>query len=127
MLVGWGSGRCIDVTDAQSGSAASGTRLQIWGCAGSSNQRWSFQSDGTVRSLGKCMTVAGNSTASGAAIQLATCNGGPGQQFYLAGAGDLVNRAADRCVDVLDKGTADGTKLQLWTCAGTSNQKWSKA
>ncbi|MEU3186040.1 ricin-type beta-trefoil lectin domain protein [Streptomyces sp. NPDC006923] len=127
LLVGAASGRCIDVTDSQNGKGRSGTRLQIWTCSPQDNQKWSFQSDGTVRSLGMCMNVAGGSTQSGAAIQLATCNGGPGQQFYLAAAGDLVNRAADKCVDVLDKGTASGTKLQLWTCKGSSNQKWRTA
>ncbi|MDX3850177.1 ricin-type beta-trefoil lectin domain protein [Streptomyces sp. AK02-01A] len=125
-LVGAASGRCIDVTDSQNGVGRSGTRLQIWTCSPQDNQKWSFRSDGTVRSLGMCMNVAGGSTQSGAAIQLATCNGGPGQQFYLAAAGDLVNRAADKCVDVLDKGTASGTALQLWTCKGSSNQKWRK-
>ncbi|MFJ1596194.1 ricin-type beta-trefoil lectin domain protein [Streptomyces sp. NPDC088261] len=127
-LVGVASGRCIDVTDSLDGKGRSGTRLQLWDCnpTKQANQAWSFRSDGTIRSMGLCMTVAGNSKSSGAAIQLATCDGGPGQQFYLAGPGDLVNSSADKCVDVLDKGTAAGTKLQLWTCKGTSNQKWYK-
>jgi hypothetical protein len=120
-VVGYGSGKCIDVTD---GRKAAGTPLQIWSCSGAAWQKWDFQSDGTVRSLGLCMEVAGGSTADGAPIQLATCNGGSAQQFVLNNAHDLVNQKADKCVDAKDKGTGNGVRLQLWQCGGTSNQKW---
>ncbi|SDM13270.1 Ricin-type beta-trefoil lectin domain-containing protein [Nonomuraea maritima] len=121
MVVGNGSGKCIDVTDK---NKAAGTPLQIWGCGGAANQRWEFRSDGTVRSLGMCMEVAGGSTADGARIQIGACNGGPAQRFVLNAANDLVNQAADKCVDVTDQATGDGARLQLWSCGGTSNQKW---
>jgi hypothetical protein len=101
-----------------------GSPLQLWDCAGSANQEWEFRDDGTVRSLGLCMDVAGGSTDDGAVIQLARCSGNPAQQFGLSSAGDLVNPQADKCVDAKDNGTGNGTKLQLWTCAGTANQKW---
>jgi hypothetical protein len=121
-LIGTGSGRCIDVTN----SGGDGTRLQIRDCAGAANQKWVFQSDGTIRSLGLCMDLAWGNTADGTAIQVANCSGNRAQLFYLSTAGDLVSALADKCVDVTDNGTANGTKLQLWTCAGTANQKWRK-
>ncbi|MGI5458361.1 ricin-type beta-trefoil lectin domain protein [Streptomyces sp. CA-249302] len=124
LIIGTGSNRCIDVTDAQKGVGKDGTQLQIWDCAGSANQKWDFRGDGTVRSLGMCMDVAWGSSDDGAHIQLARCSGNPAQQFVLSQAGDLVNPQANKCVDVKDNGTANGTKLQLWTCAGTPNQKW---
>ncbi|MFD3455404.1 ricin-type beta-trefoil lectin domain protein [Streptomyces sp. NPDC058691] len=123
-LIGSASGRCIDVTDATGGTAKDGTPLQIWNCDGMANQKWVFASDGSLRAMGLCMDVAWGSTANGAVIQLATCRGNGAQQFYLSGAGDLVNRQADKCVDVVDNGTGAGTRLQLWTCLGSANQKW---
>ncbi|MFD5426755.1 ricin-type beta-trefoil lectin domain protein [Streptomyces sp. NPDC127084] len=124
VIIGEGSDRCIDVTDAQDGGYPDGTQLQIWSCAGSANQKWEFRDDGTIRSLGLCMDVANGSREAGAAIQLARCSGNPAQTFVLSQAGDLVNPQADMCVDAFDQGTVDGTKLVLWTCNGQSNQKW---
>lgn len=121
-LIGTGSGRCIDVTNA----GGDGTRLEILDCSGAAKQKWVFQSDGTIRSLGLCMDLAWGNTANGTAIQVANCSGNRAQLFYLSSAGDLVSALADKCVDVTDNGTGNGTKLQLWTCSGTANQKWHK-
>ncbi|MER6085277.1 RICIN domain-containing protein [Streptomyces sp. NPDC001833] len=121
-LVGTGSGRCIDVTNA----GGDGTRLEILDCSGAAKQKWVFQSDGTIRSLGLCMDLAWANTANGTAVQVAKCSGNRAQLFYLSAQGDLVSALADKCVDVTDNGTANGTKLQLWTCSGTPNQKWHK-
>ena len=122
-LVGTGSGRCVDVT----GAGGDGTRLEILDCSGAAKQKWVFQSDGTIRSLGLCMDLAWGNTANGTAIQVAKCSGNRAQLFYLSAQGDLVSALADKCVDVTDNATANGTKLQLWTCSGTPNQKWHKS
>ncbi|MFF7985859.1 ricin-type beta-trefoil lectin domain protein [Streptomyces sp. NPDC007901] len=121
-LRGAGSGRCIDVTD---GSTADQTPLQIWDCGGVDWQKWTFFADGTVRSLGTCMTVAGGSRDDGAAIRLAGCDGSGAQRFRLTAANDLVNVQADKCVDVTDVRSDNGARLQLWGCSGGGNQKWS--
>jgi hypothetical protein len=73
------------------------------------------------------MDVAWGSSANGTAIQLATCNGGPAQQFTLNAALDLVNPQTNKCVDVKDQQTANGTRLQLWECSGRDNQKWTSS
>ncbi|WP_309500711.1 RICIN domain-containing protein [Streptomyces shenzhenensis] len=121
-LIGTGSGRCIDVTNA----GGDGTRLELLDCSGAAKQKWVFQSDGTIRSLGLCMDLAWGNTANGTAIQVAKCSGNRAQLFYLSAQGDLVSAQADKCVDATDSGTGNGTKLQLWTCSGTPNQKWHK-
>ncbi|MGC4983034.1 ricin-type beta-trefoil lectin domain protein [Streptomyces sp. DT193] len=120
-LVGSASDRCADVTD---GTAGADTPIQIWDCTGAKWQRWSFYSDGTVRSLGLCMEVASASVNDGAAIRLANCDADAGQRFRLNSAGDLVNIRADKCVDVKDQEADNGARLQLWTCTGAQNQKW---
>ncbi|NMO54017.1 RICIN domain-containing protein [Actinoplanes sp. TBRC 11911] len=121
-IIGYGSGKCVDVTD---GAFASNPQLQIWSCTDGPNQQWTFYSDRTVRAGNRCLTIAGGSTANGAHVLLSSCSSGSAaQQFTLNSAHDLVNTHADKCVDVVDQSTADGAKLQLWACGGTSNQKW---
>ncbi|MFC5267993.1 ricin-type beta-trefoil lectin domain protein [Kribbella qitaiheensis] len=125
LVQNYGSNRCVDVKDAQSGLGKDGTPLQLWDCARSSNQLWSFNSDGTVRSLGLCMDLAWASTDENTQIQLVNCNGGWAQKFTLNAAHDLVNPTADKCVTAVS--TGNGARLVLRSCAGTSNQKWRKA
>jgi hypothetical protein len=120
-LVGAQSGRCIDVTG---GHPNDGTHLQIWDCNHELWQQWTFEQDGTLRSMGMCMDVAWGSHQNGAVIQLVNCNGNVAQQFRLSPAGDLVNTGANKCVDVVDQQTRNGTALQLWDCNGQANQKW---
>ncbi|MFJ8648601.1 ThuA domain-containing protein [Streptomyces sp. NPDC093546] len=71
---------------------------------------------------GKCLDVAGGSSADGTQAQLWSCNGSAGQKWTLPGDGTV--RALSKCLDVSGGGSADGTKIQLWTCNGTGAQKW---
>ncbi|WP_275539753.1 RICIN domain-containing protein [Streptomyces hyaluromycini] len=123
-IVGYASSKCVEVS-AHAG--ADGSPLRLWGCDGDAWQKWVFKSDGSVRSMGLCLDIANASQDNGAAIQLATCNGGWAQKFNLNSSHDLVNSVIGKCVDAKDSGTANGTRLQLWDCAGTSNQKWRLA
>jgi hypothetical protein len=123
-LQGYGSNRCIDVTNSRNGVGADGTPLQLWDCARSANQLWSFPSDGTVRSLGLCMDLARASTNENTTVQLVNCNGGWTQKFTLSAAHDLVNPTVGKCVTAVS--SANGARLVLRSCAGTANQKWHK-
>jgi beta-glucanase (GH16 family) len=118
------NGRCIDIPGA---NPVDGARLQMYDCNGTDAQKWTFNSDGTLRAMGKCMDPAGGALSNGTPIQLVTCNGNPVQRFTLSGAGDLVNLSANRCVDIKDWNSANGAQLQLYDCSGGSNQKWTKA
>ncbi|MGW4879220.1 glycoside hydrolase family 19 protein, partial [Streptomyces sp. NPDC004262] len=71
---------------------------------------------------GKCVDVAGASSANGAAVQLYDCNGTGAQSWSNNGDGTL--RALGKCLDVVDRGTADGAAVQLWDCSGGANQQW---
>jgi hypothetical protein len=116
--------KCIDIPGA---NPVDGARLQMWDCNGSAAQKWTFNSDGTVRAMGKCMDPAGGALTNGTPIQLVTCNGNPVQRFTLSGAGDLVNVSADKCVDIAGVNSANGAQLHLWDCVGAANQKWTRA
>jgi beta-glucanase (GH16 family) len=72
---------------------------------------------------GKCVDVAGASSANGAAVQLYDCNGTTAQSWTVGTDGTI--RALGKCLDVAAAGTADGSKVQLYDCNGTNAQKWT--
>jgi hypothetical protein len=71
---------------------------------------------------GKCVDVAGASSADGTAVQLYDCNGSAAQSWTVGSDGTL--RALGKCLDVTGQGTANGTKLQVWECNGSGAQQW---
>jgi chitinase len=78
---------------------------------------------GTITGIGgKCIDVAGASTADGAAVQLYTCNGTTAQKWTVA-SGTV--KALGKCMDVTAASTANGAKVQLYTCNGTGAQSWT--
>jgi glucosylceramidase len=72
---------------------------------------------------GKCVDVAGASSANGAAVQLYGCNG-TGAQTWTAGT-DGTLRALGKCMDVTAASTANGATVQLYDCNATNAQKWT--
>ncbi|MFG3059740.1 RICIN domain-containing protein [Streptomyces sp. NPDC048231] len=116
------AGKCVDVAGA---NPANGTAVQLYDCNGTTAQKWTVGSDGTVRALGKCLDVVGNGTADGSKVQLWDCTGGPNQKWTVTGARDIVNPQANKCLDVTDNNSANGTRLQIWSCSGGANQKWT--
>ncbi|VVJ15460.1 Uncharacterised protein [Amycolatopsis camponoti] len=78
---------------------------------------------GTITGYGgKCVDVAGASTANGTTVDLYTCNG-TGAQQWTASSGTL--RALGKCLDVASAGTANGSRVQLYDCNGTGAQQWT--
>jgi serine/threonine protein kinase len=116
-LVVAASGKCLS-----SGAGTEGTQLFQATCDGSAAQRWQTGSGGTLRSSGKCMTVAGGATDDRTEIQLAGCNGTGSQRFHLAGT-QLMADQSHKCVDIF--GGASGTGAVLWECNGRDNQTWT--
>lgn len=75
---------------------------------------------------GMCMNDAGNSGASGAAVQVRKCDGSASQNWlYLpsgAPGGVGTVRIHGKCLNA--QGTANGSKLILYTCDGHASQAW---
>jgi hypothetical protein len=78
---------------------------------------------------GLCLDNAGPGAASGAGIQVASCNGSASQQWtYLPdrvpdGAGALT--IGGKCLDIGQAGTAQASDLRLRPCTGRANQDWT--
>jgi beta-glucanase (GH16 family) len=71
---------------------------------------------------GKCVDVAGASSANGTAVQMYDCNGTAAQQWTVGSDGTI--RALGKCLDVSGGSTADGALLQLYDCNGTGAQRF---
>ncbi|MEU8383379.1 family 16 glycosylhydrolase, partial [Streptosporangium sp. NPDC048865] len=65
---------------------------------------------------GKCVDVAGASSANGTPVQLYDCNGTAAQQWTLGTDGTV--RALGKCLDVTAASTANGAQIQLYDCNG---------
>ncbi|MFF1630667.1 ricin-type beta-trefoil lectin domain protein, partial [Streptomyces sp. NPDC058272] len=78
-LVVYGN-KCLD---AYNSGTANGTKVVLWDCNGGTNQKWTFNSGGTLTNnvSGLCLDAINNGTANGTLIDLWTCNGGTNQQW----------------------------------------------
>jgi hypothetical protein len=109
-------GLCLDLSG---GSTADGARVQVSTCGGSSTQRWTIATDGTVQVAGKCAQAASDGS-----VQLATC-GGSATQWRAGSARSLVNTATGRCLTDPAGGARSGSAVTVTTCTGATNQAWS--
>ncbi|MFE2448971.1 non-reducing end alpha-L-arabinofuranosidase family hydrolase [Streptomyces sp. NPDC021218] len=122
-LRGGGSGRCLDVPNA---NQTDGTSLQLWDCSSGTNQQWTRTDSNQLTVYGnKCLDVPGHATTAGTRVQIWTCSGGANQQWRVNSDGTIVGVESGLCLDVSGGGTVNGTAVQIWTCNGGSNQKWT--
>jgi GH43 family beta-xylosidase len=82
----------------------------------------------TNRNSGKCLDVAGSSSADGANVLQYTCNGRTNQRWRLEDLGDdthrLVNVATGKVLDTADCSTADGADLRQWSWLNNTCQRF---
>lgn len=115
-----GSGKCLDDPGSKT---ANGTVIDLSTCTGKSNQSWTTVQDGTLRVLGKCLGVVGDSKSSGARLQLVSCNSGDGGQLWQAATdSQLLNPQSGKCIDVPVASAANGTKPVIEPCANSTSQ-----
>ena len=128
----WG-GQCLD--GDRGGIPNNGTRVQLWGCNGWTNQTWVMTQ---VSSMpigyyyiqngygGQCLDGdRGAIPNNGARAQLWGCNGWTNQMWRWTGS-RFVNYYGGQCLDG-DRGAIpnNGARVQLWACNGWSNQGWT--
>jgi hypothetical protein len=119
------AGRCLD---DRSGLTTNGNPVQIYTCNGTSSQSWTYWPGGKpggagiVRILGECLDA--NGTASGSTAVLWTCDGRAGEQWSLAGFGQLLNPAAGRCLAGSASGVS-GAQVTIADCTAEADQSWT--
>jgi glucosylceramidase len=95
----------------------------VWAGAGSAGSGGGPNRTGQIVGYGgKCVDVAGASSANGTAVQLYGCNG-TGAQSWTVGTDGTV-RSLGKCLDVAAASSANGTKVQIYDCNGTAAQQW---
>jgi hypothetical protein len=121
--VGPGS-KCIDVAADDTGG--NGTAVQLWDCQSYAvDQHWFHNSNGSLRTLGRCLDINGNGTANGTQVELWDCNGIGGQVWQQQADGSLRNPQSGRCLDSPNGTTANGARLQIWDCNSSAAQKFA--
>jgi non-reducing end alpha-L-arabinofuranosidase len=115
---------CVDVAGDDTGG--DGTPVQLWDCQSYAvDQHWTHNSDNSISTLGRCLDIIGNGTASGTQVELWDCDGVGGQNWVQQADGSLRNPQSGRYLDSPGGATGNGTRLQIWDCNGTAAQKFS--
>ncbi|MFJ4090521.1 RICIN domain-containing protein [Kitasatospora sp. NPDC089913] len=124
------SGQCLDA-DANNGG--NGTKVQVWGCNGSTQQEWISWSDYSIESVrfpGMCLDADTNGNGgNGTRVQLWQCNGATQQKWFVR-ANDVAiynSRYNNGYNTVLDRDTnvsGNGAQAQLWQKNYQSQQWW---
>ncbi|GAB1511022.1 ricin-type beta-trefoil lectin domain protein [Actinophytocola sp. KF-1] len=119
-LRGESSGRCLDVTGANS---ANGTQLILWDCHAGANQQFT-RNNQALQVLGKCLDAPPNA-APGTRVQIWDCHGGTNQQWNVNDNGTITNVQTGLCLNAT--GTANNATVTVATCNNTAGQRWAKA
>ncbi|XVV16053.1 ricin-type beta-trefoil lectin domain protein [Actinoplanes sp. CA-131856] len=120
------AGKCLSAN-----GTADGTKTQAVTCDGSSAQKWTVSTNGTVVSglSGKCLDATGPSSANGTALQVWACAASD-NQIWSVPSGKPTNTISgygSKCAEVAGGTTANGTQIQLNTCGTGSAQQWTVA
>jgi hypothetical protein len=94
-----------------------GSPVQVAGCDGGAGQRWTLETDGTLRVIGRCAQ-----SASDQAVRIVGCDDRSAAQWRRGPRGSLVNLGADGCLT--DPGRS-GVTTRVAACAGAASQRWS--
>jgi len=122
-IVGGQSGRCVDVPNF---TTTNGTQVQLWDCAGGTNQRWTYTANKQLTVYGnKCLDAFGAGTTNGTVVAIWDCHGGLNQQWNVNSNGTITSVQSGLCMDANGAATANGTRIILWSCNGGANQLWS--
>jgi hypothetical protein len=115
-------GKCLD---ANGGSSANGTKVQLWTCDGSPAQQWTLSNGQILGPGGACLDVTGNTSTSGTPVELWGCWGGPNQQWSYDATTREITGIGGKCLDVTGGNSADGTQVIIWDCWDGPNQQWT--
>jgi hypothetical protein len=124
---------CVDVAY---GKMTNGTSVGAFPCHNGINQKWIYSNgqflgigsnESAVGGTNKCLSVAGNSSASGALVELHTCESGNTSQLWQAtGNGSqsiIVNIGSGKCLDSQGQ-IGSNLHLIINTCNGSAGQTW---
>lgn len=112
-------GKCLDVP---AGQFKVGARLQTWDCNDKPAQTFAFDALNGRLSIGGFCVQSGNAEQ----LQLAACNGSPGQAWKTAANGKFVRLVGlnDLCADIANASKDNKAAVGTFKCHGGANQSW---
>jgi ricin-type beta-trefoil lectin protein/F5/8 type C domain-containing protein/cellulase (glycosyl hydrolase family 5) len=116
-----GSNTCLDVPNS---SQANDVQLQVAGCVGATNQRFTRQANGsiTVYNGTKCLDAFGSGKTNNTRVVIHDCLGGNNQNWRLFSDGTIRGADSRLC---LDADPSNAQNVRLWSCGSGTNQKWT--
>ncbi|GAA2580964.1 hypothetical protein GCM10010399_08420 [Dactylosporangium fulvum] len=116
-----GSNTCLDVPNS---SQTNDVQLQVAGCVGATNQRWTRQANQsiTVYNGTKCLDALGFGKTNGTRVVIHDCLGGNNQKWRLFSDGTIRGVDSHLC---LDADPSNAQNVRLWSCGSGTNQKWT--
>ena len=112
---------CVDVRNGQDND---GNPIQPWPCGQQSNQQWTFHTDGTIRSLGKCITTYGYSAGSYVMIYDYDMAVPDATNWAFSTNGSITNPRSGLVLTA--QSAAQGTTLTVKTNIHAARQGWSR-
>lgn len=103
-------GYCLD------GGAGSGKPVQIVSCQGDAAELWTWQPNGEVTESGHCLQVTGGSNATGALLELTTCDAAAQQRFAYQADSTIYAAKSGKCLAAEGSTVGSGDDAGLASC-----------
>jgi hypothetical protein len=118
--------KCMDVNGSGS---SNGTKIQVWSCGGTSNQRFVYTAEGQLRPQHAnlyCTDINGGSAGNGKLIHLWDCDGGSSEKWLINTDGSFKSSNNQAyCLDAASGSTTNGAQFVTKSCSGASSQKFT--
>jgi hypothetical protein len=117
---------CLDV---YAWNKSTGAQTVAWDCHGGTNQQWSIDNLGRIKSVhsDKCLNVWGASTHAGAEVKMHPCTDWAlNDKWFIDNQRRLhPQHAPHMCLDVWTGSGRNGDRMTIHPCHNGPNQKWS--
>ena len=111
--------QCVNVKDNLYNN---GNAIILWACGNAQHNHWTFKSDGTIRSNGKCLTTYGYTP--GSYIMIFDCDtAAPEATQWILNAGTIMNPKSGLVITA--EASTQGTELTVARDSNASRQAWS--
>ncbi|HEX9034450.1 MAG TPA: RICIN domain-containing protein, partial [Streptosporangiaceae bacterium] len=111
-------GLCADVNGS---STASGTKVVIWSCYTTAQEKWTLANGGALTADGKCLTDP-HSGGAGTGLVIATCGTTASQQWSRNAKGQYVLALNKLCLTDPGASITAGTQLKLESCVTAGDE-----
>ncbi len=131
------AGKCVDVSGPDNG--VGGAAVQLWDCLHDAVDQKLLhirttptvyltsgldEYPNTLKTMGRCLEITGNTMTAGTPIQLWDCNGLGGQEWVPQADGTVKNPQSGLCLTSRNAQTANGTRLEIQPCTGAASQRF---